>query len=337
MIDNKELWERYINDTLHEIEPKEEKIEKLTHKRVIFFGTPAIAKSALEYLMQVENIEVVAVVCQPDRELNRKKEIIFQPVKQFAIEKNIPLYQPEKIIEIKSELINLNPDAIITCAYGQFVPTSILEIPKYGAFNLHASLLPKLRGGAPIHWAIINQETKTGWTLMKMVKEMDAGDYCDQMVCEIEPNETMSSLYQKLSDLLEPFILFYLPRIFYNDTKWIQQNANDVTFAYNIKKEDRYLDFNLDAKSIDAKIRGLNAKPIALWNFKNLDIKVYEAQILDSNHNSTNKIISLSKDGILISTSTNDILLKVIQLPNKEKVEISQIYHNEFYKELFKD
>lgn len=337
MIDNKELWERYVNDTLEEIEEKEEKIEKLTHKRVIFFGTPAIAKSALEYLMEVENIEVVAVVCQPDRELNRKKEIVFQPVKQFAIEKNIPIFQPEKIIEIKDEIANLNPDAIITCAYGQFVPTSILEIPKYGSFNLHASLLPKLRGGAPIHWAIINQETKTGWTLMKMVKEMDAGYYCDQMVCEIEPSETMSSLYKKLSDLLEPFILFYLPRIFYPDTQWIKQNPDEVTFGYNITKNDRYLDFNLDAKSIDAKIRGLNNKPIALWKFKDLDIKVYESKILDSNHNLANQIISFSKEGILVSTSTNDILLTSIQLPSKEKVEVSQIFHNDFYKELFKN
>ena len=293
--------------------------------KVIFMGTPEIGSYVLQSLLDLK-LEVIAVVCQPDRLLNRKKEVVFQPVKKLALEHNIRVFQPEKVKEITQEIAELNPDVIITCAFGQFINKEILEVPKYGCFNVHASLLPKLRGGAPIHWAIINGETKSGMTLMKMVSKMDAGDIISQMECEIDPNETMKSLYKKLSKLGYDIIQRDFNKLVSVNLESISQNEQDVTFGYNITKEQQILNFNQSCQQVDQWIRGLYDKPMAIWNYQANNIKVHEA-------NKTNitsiyepgMISKIDKTGIFVCTSDFDIQLTVIQLPNKNPLHVQQI------------
>ncbi len=302
-------------------------------KRVIFLGTPLIALYALKALMKIDDLEIVAVVAQPDRMLDRKKQIQYLEVKQYCVDNNLLIYQPEKISEIKQEIIDLKPDLMITCAYGQFIPDSILEIPTIGSFNFHASLLPKWRGGAPIHWAVINNDSTTGWTLMKMVKKMDAGDYCAQEVVDVDTYETTESLYNKLCLGLDKFVKDNIAKLWDKNTTWIPQDESKVTLGLNIKKEDRIIDFSKGCVSVDCLVRGLYSKPIALWINKGVEIKVYSAK--KSNIKSTTKpgtINQITKEGIFVSTSDFDIIFTKIQLPSKNVVEVNQVYHNESFK-----
>lgn len=311
----------------------------MNKKNIVFLGTPFIAKRALEVLNNIEWINILFVVSQPDRELDRKKNLVFQDVKKYCIEKNIKIYQPEKISEIKDILIESKPDALITCAYGQFVPDSILNIPKYGAYNFHASLLPKLRGGAPIHYAIINQEKTTGWSLMKMVKKMDAGDYCAQSIVNIDPNWTTKDLYVQLCNNLDIFINDNIHLIFDKSTNWIAQNEKDVSFAYNITKEQSIINFNQTSKEINAFIKGLYDKPIAIWKYNNMDIKVYYCSISSNKSTiSPGKISKIDKNGIHISTNDYDIIIEAIKLPSKNLIYIKDVFHNkEWLKGIFNE
>lgn len=295
--------------------------------RVIFMGTPLIGKYALEALLELkDDIEVVGVVCQPDREFNRKKEVVYSKVKELALEKNLRIFQPEKISLIKDDLLALKPDLLVTCAFGQFIPNDILAIPKYKPINLHASLLPKLRGGAPIHWAIINGEKKTGISLMEMVKKMDAGPYFVQYECDITNTDTMSSLYDKLCLLVKKVIHKELLKAIAADAKWIEQDEALATFGYNVKKEDCFIDFNEPVFKVDCLIRGLYNKPLAIWTFDGLNIKVHEAQITDNvAHQSPGEIVKVSKNGIEIACQDYNILLTKIQLPNKNAMYVKDI------------
>lgn len=293
--------------------------------KVIFMGTPSIGANVLKALIDL-NLEIVGVVCQPDREMDKKKNYVFSPVKKMALENNIHVFQPEKIKEITIEIKNINPDIIITCAYGQFINSEILDIPKFGCVNVHASLLPKLRGGAPIHWAIINQEKTTGISLMDMVSKMDAGDVYLQYKCSIDEFETYDSLYQKLSDLAYRIIF----ENFFNliNKKFTRQIQDEslVTFGYNIKKEETIINFDDLSSNIDSWIRGLTSKPGAVWNYQNHNIKIIKAKV--TNISSTlepGTITEINKTGIQIATQDFNILLEEIQLPNKKPTLVNQI------------
>ena len=293
--------------------------------RVIFMGTPSIGASVLKALVDLK-LNIIGVISQPDKEMDRKKNIIFSSVKTMALENNIPIFQPEKIKDITNEIKNLNPDIIITCAYGQFINKEILSIPKFGCINVHASLLPKLRGGAPIHWAIINQETKTGVSLMDMIQKMDAGDVYLQYECNIENNETYDSLYQKLSSLAYKIVYENFSNLINGKLSKTPQNESNVTFGYNIKKEQTIINFNQNVNNVDAWIRGLSFKPTAIWKYKNQNIKILEAHKTDIKSNFVPGTISqIDKHGISICTNDYDIIITKIQLPNKNPNTISQI------------
>ena len=293
--------------------------------RVIFMGTPSIGASVLKALVDLK-LNIIGVISQPDKEMDRKKNIIYSSVKTMALENNIPIFQPEKIKDITNEIKNLNPDIIITCAYGQFINNEILSIPKFGCINVHASLLPKLRGGAPIHWAIINQETKTGVSLMDMIQKMDAGDVYLQYECNIENNETYDSLYQKLSNLAYKIVYENFYNLINGKLSKVPQNESNVTFGYNIKKEQTIINFNQNVNNVDAWIRGLSFKPTAIWRYKNQNIKILEAHKTDIKSNFAPGTISqIDKHGISICTNDYDIIITKIQLPNKNPNTISQI------------
>lgn len=292
---------------------------------VIFMGTPQIACEVLNELVNLKDVNLLGVICQPDREFDRKKNIIYSPVKQFCLDYNIKTYQPEKISSLYEELSTLKIDLFITCAYGQFIPEKIINLATIGSFNLHASLLPLLRGGAPIHWAIINGFKETGITLMRMVKKMDAGAIIKQKSCSIEHNETTSTLTKKLATiacevLKENWNLLSNPEAIKKSE--IEQNDLEVTFGLNITKDNMQIDFNKSAYEIDCLVRGLYDKPIARWNYKTIEIKVYSIEVTNNKSQlKPGSIVKFDKNGLLVSTKDFDIRITSLQLPGKNIVD----------------
>jgi methionyl-tRNA formyltransferase len=279
--------------------------------RIIFMGTPEIAASALLEIIKSEH-EVISCIIQPDR----SKKI--SAVKQVALDNNINIYQPEKISSIKQEIYNLNPDLIITCAYGQFIPEEILNIPKYKSINLHASILPKYRGGAPIHWAIINGEEYTGWTVMYMIKKMDAGNIISQHKIRIDENDTFDSLYKKMSLFIKEIISNNINTWFNSSLESHIQDEKEVSFGLNIRKEDEHVDFNQDVKKVYNKIRGLNSIPGGYIIYNNKRIKLYDCSYTYKEIKESKTIVSNTKKGLEISCINGTILLTSIHIEAKK-------------------
>jgi len=297
----------------------------ISNIKVIFCGTPLIASKILQTLLDL-NVNLVACISQPDRELDRNKKVIFSQTKKIAIDNNIELFQPEKISTIYDEINKLKPDLIITCAYGQFISENILNVPKLGAINIHTSLLPKLRGGAPIHRAIINGEIKTGVTLMKMIKKMDAGDILFQEEVEISKTDNYDDLYLKLINTSSNMIKNNLIDIINKNYSSKVQNETEVTFGFNIKLEETFIDFNKSSFEIYNLIRGLNSKPSAKINFNNSIIKIWESNITNFKSNlKPGTIFKIDKTGIHVSTNDYDISLTRIQIPSKKPMLVSDI------------
>lgn len=284
-------------------------------------GTPSFAVPILEAL--IDNYNVIMVVCQPDKEKDRKGNIIYSPCKEIALKNNIEVYQPNKIREEYQYILDKNPDIIITAAYGQIIPLEILEYPKYGCINVHGSLLPKLRGGAPIHHAIINGDKIAGVTIMYMDKKMDAGDIISQRSIEIGENTILDDLYHKLSIIGRDLLLDTLPSIFNGTNDRIKQDENKVTFGFNITKEEEKIDFNDTSNNIHNKIRGLSSIPGAYAIINNKRMKIYLSE--KTNNISKSKpgtINDINENGIIVSTKDYDIILKDIKLEGKNRCNV---------------
>lgn len=290
--------------------------------KVIFMGTPEFCLPILKMLN--DNCNVIGVVTQPDKEVGRKREISFSPVKKLALELGLKVLQPIKIKENYDEIVALNPDIIITCAYGQIVPEVILNIPKYGCINVHASLLPSLRGGAPIHKAIIYGLKETGITIMYMDKGMDTGDMISKCVVKIEDDDTAESLHDKLRDCAVPLLLETLPKIINGTNKREKQDNNKATYAYNVSREEEYVDFNKNSREIYNQIRGLNSWPGAYSILDGKIIKLWASKIYDKKINEKpGTIIKIDKEGMLVKTNDYGILITELQLSGKRKTKVS--------------
>jgi len=286
--------------------------------KVIFMGTPTFAVPVLEKL--IENTNVILVVSQPDREKDRKGNILPTPTKQLAIENNIEVYQPTKIKESYEYITSLKPDIIITCAYGQIIPEEILNCPKYGCINVHGSLLPKLRGGAPIHHAIINGDNKTGITIMYMDKKMDSGDIISQKEIEILETDILDTLYEKMSLLGANLLIKTLPSIIEGTNQRIKQDENEVTFGYNITKEEEKIDFNKKSKDIHNQIRGLSSIPGAYCYLDDKRLKIYLSELTNIKSTDTpGKITKIDKTGIFVNTTDFVIKLVDIKIEGKKR------------------
>lgn len=293
------------------------KIEK--ELQIVFMGTPEFSVPVLQGL--IDNYKVRAVVTQPDRKGNHG-QINISPVKKLAQDKAILVLQPEKIKEDYQEIINLKPDLIVTCAYGQIIPKELIECPRLGCINVHASLLPKLRGGAPIHKAIIEGHSKTGITIMYMNTKMDEGDIINQEEIPILDTDTASLLHDKLSILGKELLLKTLPSIINGTNSRIKQDSSQATYAFTLKKEDEKINFNKTARQIYNQIRGLNSWPGAYCIFEGKILKVWDSFITENYPVGFNgEITAIYKEGIGVKVSNGEIVLKIVQPEGKNKMD----------------
>ena len=301
--------------------------------KVIFMGTPDFAVPILQTL--IDNTEVVLVVTQPDKLVGRNKVLTPTPVKELAQKHNIKVFQPTKIREDYEPITSLNADIIITCAYGQIIPEEILNNPRLGCINVHASLLPKLRGGAPIHHAIIDGLEKTGITIMYMDKKMDTGDIISTHEYIIKDTDNVGTLHDELSHIGSELLLNTLPSIINGTNNRTPQNHEEATYAWNIKREEEHLTFNRPAKEVLNQIRGLNPWPTANAIIDDQEVKILEAYIGEKDSPLSPGIIcELNKDNFAISTSDKLIHITKVKPFGKKQMD-ARDYINGMNKEKF--
>jgi len=295
--------------------------------RIVFAGTPKFAVKSLSVLNQ-SNHEVIAVYCQPDRPKGRGKVLTACPVKIFAEENNLLVIQPEdfKDKQIQSQLALLNSDVMVVVAYGQILPKSILQIPKLGCLNIHASLLPRWRGAAPIERAILEGDRETGISIMKMNEGLDTGDIMLDKKCMISNHETAQTLHDTLSNIGANAILETLNML--PTLKARPQQNNEATYAEKVTKDEAQIDWHQSAEQISRVIRAFNPRPIAYTNamakqFNNRVLRIIEAEIVNrQTTNSPGEVIKYDKDVCYVATSSGVISLKKVQLAGKKEVSI---------------
>ena len=293
-------------------------MEKL---RIVFMGTPNFSVPILEAL--IEKYEVIGVVTQPDKEVGRKRILTPSPVKECALKHNLKIFQPKRIRKEYQEIMELNPDLIVTAAYGQIVGMELLNSPKYRSINVHGSLLPKYRGGAPIQRSILNGDEKTGITIMYMEKAMDAGDILSQRELPITDDDNNETLFEKMSLLGRDLLMETIPLLIEGKITPIKQNEELVTYAYNIEPTDEVLDFNKDARANFNHIRALSPAPGAYFILGDEKIKIFSSKVTDLTHNEKpGSIINVSKKGFMIACGNNTVLdILEVQQTGKKKVQ----------------
>lgn len=290
----------------------------MKNKNVVFMGTPDFAVPVLKML--IEKTNVIMVVTKPDKRVGRNKELTFSPVKKVALENNIPVFQPIKIKNDYEKLTEGKIDLIVTCAYGQIIPKEVLNLPKYGCINVHASILPKYRGSAPIQWAIINGDKETGVTIMYMDEGMDTGDIISISKMAITSYDNVGTMHDKLSILGAQALEKELKSIFDGSAIRIKQ-GNDWTLAPMIKREDEHLNFNDYGENIINRIRAFNPWPLANILIDDKEIKIIEAEFKKEKVNKANCII-INKNKLGIGCLDGIIYLKKIKPFGKKEMNI---------------
>lgn len=291
--------------------------------RAIFMGTPEFAVPTLQAL--IDHHEVIGVVTQPDKQRGRGKKVQFPPVKEKAVEYNIPVYQPVRAKEeaFIETLRQLNPDVIVVVAYGQILPESILNIPKYGCINVHGSLLPKYRGAAPIQWAVLDGEEKTGITTMFMEKGLDTGDMLDKVEVVLDPKETAGTLHDKLMEAGADLLLETLKKLEAGTAVRTKQDDSKSCYAKMLSKEMGKIDFTKSANEIECLIRGMNPWPSAYTSMSGKTMKIWDADVVEYQGNEKpGTIVDVTKDSILVATGENALALKEIQLAGKKRMQV---------------
>lgn len=278
--------------------------------KIVFMGTPAFSVPILEGLL-TEGYEILAVVTQPDRPVGRKKIITATPVKEAALKHDLLVLQPEKISgsEELDQIEQLQPDVIVTAAFGQFLPERLLKVPKIGAINVHASLLPKYRGGAPVHYAIINGEKETGVTIMEMIKKMDAGGVYSQKSIPITDQDDVGTMFDKLSSVGKELLLATLPKIVAGSLQPTPQDESQVTFSPNITREEEVIDWQKTATEINNQIRGMHPWPVAYTSYQGTRWKILKATITaEKTDQAPGTIIERSKKALKIASGEGTVL-----------------------------
>lgn len=293
---------------------------------VIFMGTPKFSAPILQSLID-HDYDVLAVVTQPDRRVGRKHVLTASPVKEVAVANGIEVLQPEKIggSPEMARAIALAPDLIVTAAFGQFLPTKLLKAAKVAAVNVHASLLPKYRGGAPVHYAIMNGDKETGVSIMFMEKKMDAGDVLSQRAIPITDQDDVGSMFDKLSVVGRDLLLETLPKLLAGDITPVKQDPAQVTFAPTIKSDEERVDISLSAHLIDCKVRALRPFPTAHVYLNGVRTKLWHVTILDQQTDlEPGQLVSRDKHHLAIATGEHGVLsLDEIQPAGKPKMSIT--------------
>ncbi len=285
-------------------------------------GTPQFSATVLKGLLDNPAYEILGVVTQPDRAVGRKKDIKVTPVKQLALEHGISIYQPEKLSGSQEliEIMGLGADGIITAAFGQFLPTILLDSVSF-AINVHASLLPKYRGGAPIHYAIMNGDKEAGVTIMEMIKEMDAGDMVAKASTPILETDNVGTLFEKLAIIGRDLLLDSLPAYLSGELKPIPQDHSQATFSPNISPEQEKLDWTMSDQEVFNHIRGMNPWPVAHTFLEGQRLKIYEAQLAEG-EGLPGQVIVKTKKSLVIATGQGALSLIVVQPAGKPKMSI---------------
>lgn len=301
--------------------------------RIVFMGTPQFAVLPLQELIR-EGYEVVAVVTQPDRPVGRKRVLTPSPVKKVALELGIPVLQPEKIRqpEAVSELARFAPDLIVTAAYGQILPKTVLELPRLGCINIHASLLPLYRGGAPVHYAIMNGETESGVTIMYMAEGLDTGDMISKVIVPIQPADDTGTMLDKLTVAGARLLMETIPGLVAGEIQAIPQDHGKATYAPTIKREDEQIDWHASAEQIHNHVRALSPQPGAftLWAGEVLKIRGTVCESATDSHTDTlddlmpGTVLSCSAQGIRVLTGDGILRLETIQPSGKKAMPVEQ-------------
>ncbi len=304
----------------------------MKNKNVVFMGTPDFAVPVLKML--IEKTNVIMVVTKPDKRVGRNKELTFSPVKRVALENNIAVFQPIKIRNDYKKLTKEKIDLIVTCAYGQIIPKEVLDLPKYGCINVHASILPKYRGAAPIQWAIINGDKETGVTIMYMDEGMDTGDIISISKIAISSEDNVGTMHDKLSILGAKALEKDLKSILDGSVMRTKQGEN-WTLAPMIKREDEHLDFNDYGKNIINKIRAFNPWPLANTLIDNKEIKIIEAEFKNEKIDKVGSII-IDKEKMGISCLDGIVYLKKVKPFGKKEMSIESFLNGINKKEYIK-
>lgn len=299
--------------------------------KIVFMGTPAFAVPSLEALLK-EGYEIAAVVTQPDRPQGRKKVLTPTPVKEAALKHGLPVLQPQRLRapEAVEELAGLDPDLIVTAAYGQILPKAVLDLPQYGCLNVHGSLLPKYRGGAPIQRSIINGERETGVTLMYMAEGLDTGDMIAKTVVPIGDDDTAGTIFEKLSTVGAELLIRQLPLIVEGKAERIPQNDAESTYAPNLTRDDERIDWSASSRDIFNRVRGLVpfSGGFTLWDGEVFKVwavaKPGEGGSSGSEGAAPGTVLDLSAAGIEVKTGDGSVLLTRIQPAGKKAMDAAE-------------
>ncbi len=290
--------------------------------KLIFMGTPDFSATVLKGLLADDRYEVLAVVTQPDRAVGRKKEIKMTPVKEVTLEHNLPVYQPEKLSgsQEMEDIMALGADGIVTAAFGQFLPMKLINSVDF-AVNVHASLLPKYRGGAPIHYAIINGEKEAGVTIMEMVAKMDAGDMVAKASIAITDEDNVGTMFEKLAVVGRDLLLETLPGYMAGDIKPEPQDESQATFSPNINPEEERVDWTKSSREIFNHVRGMYPWPVAHTLLDGNRFKLYEV-VMAEGQGQPGQIIAKTKKTLVVATGSGAIELKTVQPAGKPRMAI---------------
>lgn len=293
--------------------------------KIVFMGTPDFAVGALEALVEAGH-EVVAVVTQPDKPKGRGKEMQQTPVKVCAIKHNIEVFQPVKIktAEAVEVLKGYGADLFVVAAFGQILSKEILDMPKFGCVNIHASLLPKYRGAAPIQWAILDGEKETGVTIMQMNEGLDTGDMLTKVIVSIEDTDTGESLFDKLAEAGAKLLVETIPQIEAGTLNPEPQDDSLSTYAKMIKKEMGLIDWKKEAIVLERLVRGMNSWPSAYTHFNGKTLKIWEAGVEASEEKAVpGTVVEVNKNSIKVQTGQDLLVLKQIQLEGKKRMDVA--------------
>ena len=310
----------------------------MNDKKIVFLGTPEFSACVLQGLIDAK-YNIIAVVTQPDKPVGRKRILTPTPVKEVALRHNIDVYQPVSLRKDYEFLKNMDFDMLITAAYGQILPQEVLDLSKVNNINVHASLLPKHRGGAPIHRSIINGDKTTGVTIMKMVYKMDAGCMYAKQEVEIDEQINTTELFNKLQYVGRDLLLKVLPDLLDNKLEGIEQNEDEATYSFNIKREEEKIDFNKTTLQVHNLIRGLAEVPGAYCIFKEKEMKVYKAKIykLCEDNVEVGSLKIENKNELIVKCSDGYLRLLEIKLEGKQRMDVKSVLNGTNKDDLVKE